>query len=88
LGTPRPVFLEQLTARLEQLGVEIVDTQQAFEEAFQKDSVLLYQTDDTHWNGNAVRITADLLTKVIEEKKHITPFLKIYRKFLLQNIGK
>jgi lysophospholipase L1-like esterase len=73
LGTPRPVFLEQLTARLKQLGVEIVDTQQAFEEAFQKDSVLLYQRDDTHWNGNGVRIAADLLAKVIEEKKNVLP---------------
>lgn len=73
LRTSRPVFLEQLTARLKRLGVEIVDTQQAFEEAFQKESVLLYQRDDTHWNGNAVRIAADLLTKVIEEKKNILP---------------
>jgi hypothetical protein len=50
-----------------------LDTQQAFEKAFQKESVLLYQRDDTHWNGNAVIIAADLLTKVIEEKKSIFP---------------
>lgn len=73
LGTPRPVFLEQLTARLKQLGVEIVDTQPVFEKAFQKDSVLLYQRDDTHWNGNAVRIAADLLIKVIKGKDSILP---------------
>jgi hypothetical protein len=73
LGTPRPVFLEQLTARLKQLGVEVVNTQPAFEKAFQKDSVLLYQRDDTHWNENAIRIAADLLIKVIKEKDSILP---------------
>jgi hypothetical protein len=69
LGTPKPVFLKQLTARLEQLGVEVVCTQPAFEKAFEKESVLLYQKDDTHWNANAVRIAADLLAKVIQKKE-------------------
>jgi hypothetical protein len=73
LGTPRPVFLEQLTARLEQLGVEIVCTQQAFENAFEKESILLYLRDDTHWNATAVRIAADLLTKVIQKKDEAVP---------------
>jgi len=68
LGTRRPVFLKQLVARLRERGVEAVDTQGAFEEAFQKDSVLLYQKDDTHWNAEGVRIAADLIKKLIEEK--------------------
>lgn len=67
-GSPKPVFLEQLTARLKQLGVEIVSTQRAFENAFEKESILLYQKDDTHWNGDGVRIAAELLTKAIEDK--------------------
>jgi lysophospholipase L1-like esterase len=73
LEIPRPVFLQKLTARLKELDVEIVDAQPVFEKAFQKDSILLYQKDDTHWNGDGVRIAADLLIKVIEEKKNIFP---------------
>jgi hypothetical protein len=73
LGIPKPVFLQKLTARLKQLEVEIVDAQPVFEKAVQEDSVLLYQMDDTHWNGQGVRITADLLIRVIEEKKNIFP---------------
>ena len=69
----RPVFLEQLISELKEHGIETIDTQKAFEEAFQKNQVLLYHTDDTHWNGNAVRIAADLLTKVIEERDRILP---------------
>lgn len=67
LNTKRPVFLEQLISALRNLGIETVDTQKAFEEAFRK-GVLLYHTNDTHWNENAVRIAADLLKDVIERK--------------------
>lgn len=73
LGSSRPVFLEQLTARLKQLGVEIVCTQQAFENAFEKESILLYLKDDTHWNATGVRIAVDLLTKVIQKKDEAVP---------------
>jgi alginate O-acetyltransferase complex protein AlgJ len=65
LGTRRPVFLKQLVARLKQLDVETVDTQEIFEQAFQK-GVLLYQKDDTHWNAEGVRIAADLMRNLIE----------------------
>lgn len=69
LGTRRPVFLEQLISQLKRHGVETVDTQRAFERASQKEKVLLYHTDDTHWNGNAVRITAGLIKELIQKKK-------------------
>jgi alginate O-acetyltransferase complex protein AlgJ len=68
LHIKRPVFLEQLISALKHLGIETVDTQKAFEKAFQK-GVLLYHTNDTHWNENAVRITADLINELIESKK-------------------
>jgi len=68
LHTPRPVFLEQLIAALKNLGIETVDTQTAFEDAFRK-GVLLYHTNDTHWNENGVKIAAELLKEVIERKK-------------------
>jgi alginate O-acetyltransferase complex protein AlgJ len=72
LGTPRPVFLRQLVDRLKQLGVETVDTQPAFEKAFEE-GVLPYQNNDTHWNAEGVKIAADLLIKVIKEKDSILP---------------
>jgi hypothetical protein len=67
LRTKRPVFLEGLVCELKRMKIETVDTQKAFEEAFQRE-VLLYNTDDTHWNANAVRITADLLEELIKKK--------------------
>ncbi len=69
LGTKRPVFLEQLISELKRYGVETVDTQKAFERASQKEKVLLYHTDDTHWNGNAVQLAADLIKELIGRKK-------------------
>jgi hypothetical protein len=68
LHTKRPVFLEQLISTLKNLGIETVDTQKPFEDAFRK-GLLLYHTNDTHWNENAVRITADLLQDLIGTKK-------------------
>jgi hypothetical protein len=65
LETKRPVFLERLISGLKRYGVETIDTQKAFEEAFEKSQILLYHTDDTHWNGNGVRLTAGLLAKAI-----------------------
>ncbi len=73
LGTRRPVFLKQLVTRLKQLGVETVDTQEAFEKVFQKDSVLLYQKDDTHWNAEGVKIAAELIKNLIKERKANAP---------------
>ena len=67
LQTKRPVFLEQLISALKNLGIETVDTQSAFEDAFQK-GALLYHTNDTHWNRNAVEIAADLIQDMIGKK--------------------
>ena len=69
LQTKRPVFLEKLISALKGHGIETIDTQKAFEEAFQKNQILLYHTDDTHWNANAVKIAADLITRALERKE-------------------
>ena len=66
LHTERPVFLEHLISELKKEGIEVVDTQKAFEEAFQK-GVLLYYPNDTHWNGNGQKIAADLLEALIRK---------------------
>lgn len=58
--TKRPTFLAELIPALNGAGVETVDTQKAFDEAREK-GVLVFHPDDTHWNGNGVRISADLL---------------------------
>lgn len=69
LETKRPLFLEQLISELKSYGIETIDTQKAFEEAFQKKQVLLYHTDDTHWNANGVKLTAELIKNWIEKKE-------------------
>jgi len=65
----RPVFLEKLIQELKDRGIETVDTQKAFDEAYQKNSTLLYFLDDSHWNGEGVRLSADLMVKLIEKKE-------------------
>lgn len=67
LKTKKPLFLARLISELRKEGIETVDTQKAFDEAFQK-GVLLYHTNDTHWNANAMRITADLMKEIIEKR--------------------
>ncbi len=69
LGTKKPTFLERLISELKREGVETIDTQTAFDQAFQKNGVLLYHTDDTHWNADAVRITADLIAMALQEEE-------------------
>jgi hypothetical protein len=72
LNTKKPVFLKHLIFSLREMGIEVVDTQKGFEEGFEEafnDNVLLYQTDDTHWNANGVRVAADLIKNVIVERE-------------------
>ena len=69
LETNRPVFIEELIAKLKKHGVETIDTQKAFEEAYRKNQMLLYHTEDTHWNANGVRLTAELIKNWIEKKE-------------------
>jgi len=69
LQTKRPVFLQQLISELKSHGIETIDTQKAFEEAFRKNQVLLYHTDDTHWNPKGVQLIADLTIRLIDRRK-------------------
>ena len=61
----KPKFLERLILKLQNKGIEVINTQKAFNEAFHRHNVLLYHKDDTHWNPNGVRITADLIEKLL-----------------------
>jgi hypothetical protein len=65
LGTPRPRFLPDLQERLRARGIEVVDTQSAFEDAFRNRHERLYHPDDTHWNADGSRLAADLLSRRI-----------------------
>ena len=69
LETKKPIFLERLISGLKSHGIETIDTQKAFEEVFQKNKVLLYHTDDTHWNPRGVRLAADLTARLIEKQE-------------------
>lgn len=71
LGTKRPFFLEQLSRRLRELNVEVVDTQAAFEEAYQERSTMLYHADDDHWNAEGVKLAADLLEQQIRQGRSL-----------------
>lgn len=68
LNTERPDFLERLCTRLLELDIEVINTQKAFEEFYQKTNSPLHHPDDTHWNGLGVRLAAELLEKAIVQK--------------------
>jgi len=65
LKTPRPTFLEQVIVQLKKEGIDTIDTQKAFEEAYQKEQTLLYQSDDTHWSKEGVSLAAKLIVEAI-----------------------
>jgi len=69
LHTKKPVFLDRLNARLRELNIETIDTHKAFDDAFEKDSVLLFHPDDTHWNKNGVRIATDMLAQYLSSTR-------------------
>jgi predicted AAA+ superfamily ATPase len=68
LRTKKPEFLSRLIQKLQELNVEVIDTQKAFHEFYQETHTPLYQEDDTHWNAIGVKITAELLEKQIKAK--------------------
>jgi hypothetical protein len=65
LDTSRPVFLEKLIAELSAMGVEVADTQKAFEAITYRKSIPLYHRDDTHWNAAGAETAAVLVEKII-----------------------
>ncbi len=71
LGIPRPTFLERFILELRSQGVETIDTQRAFEEAYRTQHLLLYHPDDTHWNADGVKVAAELVKKWIEQEGRI-----------------
>lgn len=63
----RPVFLKQLIQRLQAESIEAIDTQRAFEETRRERKILLYHTDDTHWNEHGVELVAGLIEGLLKE---------------------
>ena len=61
----KPMFLEQLIPQLKAENIETADTQTAFEQAYRTQRTFLHYPDDTHWNENGVRLTAELVKKII-----------------------
>lgn len=79
LRSKRPAFLTELMAELKKMGIEAVDTQTAFEEAFLKKSIP-YRAGDTHWNENGVRLAADLVKRLIDEGRLIKEDILVKKK--------
>jgi hypothetical protein len=69
LHTEKPDFLRRLNKRLEELDIEVIDTQKAFYDFYFKTGTILYHRVDSHWNGIGVDITA----KLIVEKTQARP---------------
>ena len=61
----KPVFVAELIAALGKAGVETIDTQGAFDTACLERGPVLYQTDDSHWGPEGVKIAARLLAEAI-----------------------
>ncbi|MDR2018606.1 MAG: hypothetical protein LBQ00_07030 [Syntrophobacterales bacterium] len=65
----KPVFLGQTIDAMRKKGIETIDLQSAFDEAYRRNGPVLYLPDDTHWSAEGVRIAAELLADAISGKK-------------------
>lgn len=66
----KPDFINRLNFILEKKGVTTVNTIELFGNKLKNKNLLLYHLDDTHWNSNGVKITADELIRILRSKKH------------------
>lgn len=67
LGTPKPVYLEKIILDLKRAGVEVADTQKAFDEITARTSRPLYHRDDTHWNVAGVEAASRLVEDILRK---------------------
>ncbi|MBI2133648.1 hypothetical protein HYU11_03115 [Candidatus Woesearchaeota archaeon] len=71
---PRPTILREITGRLKQRNVSVIDVEAAFMSARSRsDEHLLYFSDDTHWNEIGVNMTAEL---IVDEIKKLRPLIE------------
>ena len=63
----KPEFLGRLILKLQNMGIEVIDTQKAFDEVSTRSNKLLYCTNDTHWNAAGVALTADLVEDALKK---------------------
>ena len=62
-----PTFLNELVAAAEEAGIEVIDLKDAFNKALEQNSnLMLYIADDSHWNGQGVKIATELLVEQIQ----------------------
>jgi alginate O-acetyltransferase complex protein AlgJ len=61
----KPDFLLRLIPALQASGVETIDAQAAFDEAYRTKGALLFHLDDSHWNREGVRLSANLVAGTI-----------------------
>ncbi|MBF0595614.1 MAG: hypothetical protein HQL22_11710 [Candidatus Omnitrophica bacterium] len=66
-------FLNRLTPILKQQNVNVVDVKKAFDNAYQKNNIYPYQPDDSHWNPDGIKITAELIARELAEIEPKTP---------------
>jgi hypothetical protein len=59
----KPLFLTRLISALKRADIEVIDTMTAFEKAYREEGLLLYHTDDTHWNTGGINLTAALILR-------------------------
>jgi hypothetical protein len=65
----KPLFLNKLIGEMKKKGIETIDSQKGFEEAYRRDSALLFHVDDSHWNPKGVHLIADLTIRLIKKNE-------------------
>ena len=61
----KPVSLTELVDKVRSAGVEAIDLQPAFRQAYEQDGEEMYLSDDTHWNAHAVAIATDQIANYL-----------------------
>ncbi|MCX6713411.1 MAG: hypothetical protein NTY66_04370 [Candidatus Vogelbacteria bacterium] len=66
-SAPKPDFLDRLTKRTRELGIDTIDLETPFRAKNENEGIAVYHTDDTHWNPAGVRIAVELLNSQMNQ---------------------
>jgi hypothetical protein len=60
-------YFRLLIDKLRGEGMDVIDVLPVFKADYKKNHILLYHTDDTHWNPYGVRLAVDVAIKLLKE---------------------
>jgi len=63
----KPIFLERLIPKLKAEEIEVLDVEGNFKKVSEENNILVYHTDDSHWNAEGVKVAVNLTEKLLQK---------------------